>query len=279
MKDNELRVLVTGAKGFVGTHLCARLKSLKESGSNSLGAVVKEVYEYDLDSTPEELNEWCEKANFIFNLAGVMRPENQDEHMKQNFGFASTLLDTLKQKGNSCPVMLASSIQAAMVGRFGVTEYGRSKKAGEDLFFDYGKETGAKVLVYRFPNLFGEHGRPNYNSVVSTFCNNIANDLPISINDPSVELTLLYVGDLVDNLIGAMVGKETRCEFDGLTPMPKSDGHYCYVSITNKITVGELAEMLRKFKEALNEGKTPVCQNGLEERMLSTFMSYYPDSK
>lgn len=276
MKNRKLRVLITGAKGFVGTHLCARLKSMKDSDSNILGAVVKEVYEYDLDSTPEQLNEWCEKASFVFNLAGVMRPANQDEHMKQNFGFASTLLETLKQKGNACPVMLASSIQAAMVGRFGVTEYGRSKKAGEDLFFDYGKETGAKVLVYRFPNLFGEFGRPNYNSVVSTFCNNIANDLPISINDPNVELTLLYVGDLVDNLIDAMVGKETRCEFDGLTPVPIADGHYCYVAITNKINVGELAEMLKRFKDSISHGKSLVCQNGLEERMLSTFMSYLP---
>ena len=277
MENKDLRVLVTGAKGFVGTHLCARLKRLKETGLNTMDVVVKEVYEYDIDSTLEDLNEWCEKANFVFNLAGVMRPANQDEHMKQNYGFASILLGTLKKKCNKCPVMLASSIQAANAGRFGVTEYGLSKKAGEDLFFEYGKETGAKVLVYRFPNVFGEHGRPNYNSVVSTFCYNIANDLPITINDPSVELTLLYVGDLIDYLISAMVDKETRCEFDGLEPVPKADGQFCYVAITNKITVGELAKMLKRFKESINHGYTPVCHDGLEKKLFSTFISYIPE--
>ena len=272
MNNNGMNVLITGAKGFVGTHLSKRLKGIKNGDCNIPGVSISHIYEYDIDSTPEELEEWCEKADFVYNLAGVMRPASQDEHMKQNFGFASTLLDTLKEKGNKCPVMLASSIQAAMVGRFGVTEYGRSKKAGEDLFFDYGKETGAKVLVYRVPNLFGEHGRPNYNSVVSTFCYNIAHDLPIQINDPSVELTLLYVGDLINDLVSALIGKEHRCEFDGLNPVPGTK--YCYVPITNKITVGELAEMLRKFKASLSQQKPSFNIESLDAKMFSTFKSY-----
>lgn len=272
MNNNRLNVLITGAKGFVGTHLSKRLKQIKNGECNIPGVSIGNIYEYDIDSTSEELEEWCEKADFVYNLAGVMRPASQDEHMKQNFGFASTLLDTLKEKGNSCPVMLASSIQAAMVGRFGVTEYGRSKKAGEDLFFDYGKETGAKVLVYRFPNLFGEHGKPNYNSVVSTFCYNIAHDLPIQINDPSVELTLLYVGDLINDLVNALIGKENRCEFDGLNPVPGTK--YCYVPITNKITVGELAEMLNTFKLNTDISRISFSEDTLEKKMYSTYKSY-----
>ena len=211
-----MRILVTGAKGFVGKNLCAQLHNIKEGKARNYGVAVDEVYEYDLDSTPKQLDAWCRDCDFVFNLAGVNRPKDNDEFMKGNFGFASTLLNTLKKHGNTCPVMLSSSQQASLTGRFGNSEYGRSKKAGEDLFLEYGKETGARVLVYRFPNLYGKWCRPNYNSAVATFCNNIANDLPITVNDPSVELELLYIDDLVDEMIGALRGEEHRCEFDGL---------------------------------------------------------------
>lgn len=216
-----MRILVTGAKGFVGKNLCAQLNNIKDGKARCYGDLtIEEVFEYDLDSTPEQLDTWCKKCDFVFNLAGVNRPKDNDEFMKGNFGFASTLLDTLKAHKNTCPVMLSSSQQASLTGRFGNSEYGRSKKAGEDLFLEYGKETGSKVLVYRFPNLYGKWCRPNYNSAVATFCNNIANDLPITVNDPSVELELLYIDDLVEEMIRALKGKEHHCEFDGLEVIP-----------------------------------------------------------
>ena len=216
-----MKILITGAKGFVGRNLCANLRNIQEGKDRRFPDLkIDEVFEYDLDSTPEELDQWCAEADFVFNLAGVNRPQNQEEFMQGNFGFASTLLDTLKKHGNKCPVMISSSIQATLAGRFGNSEYGRSKKAGEELMFQYGEETGAKVLVYRFPNLFGKWCRPNYNSAVATFCNNIANDLPIQVNDPSVELELLYIDDLVDEMIAALKGEEHHCEFNGLEVIP-----------------------------------------------------------
>ena len=212
-----MKVFVTGAKGFVGRNLCAQLNNIKEGKARCYGdLIIDDVFEYDVDSTKEELERYCQKADFVFNLAGVNRPKNTEEFMEGNFGFASTLLDTLKKHNNNCPVMLSSSIQATLAGRFGTSEYGKSKKAGEELFFDYGKETGAKVLVYRFPNLYGKWCRPNYNSAVATFCNNIANELPITVNDPSVELELLYIDDLVEGMFDLLEGKEQHCEFNGV---------------------------------------------------------------
>ena len=216
-----MKILVTGAKGFVGKNLCAQLNNIKEGKAKCYGDItVSEVYQYDIDSTEEELDRYCRECDFVFNLAGVNRPQNQEDFMKGNFGFASVLLNTLKKYGNNCPVMISSSIQATLAGRFGTSEYGKSKKAGEELMFEYGKETGAKVLVYRFPNLFGKWCRPNYNSAIATFCNNIANDLPIQVNDRSVEMELLYIDDLVDEMIAALKGKEHRCTYNGLDPVP-----------------------------------------------------------
>ena len=216
-----MNILVTGAKGFVGKNLCAALKNIRDGKDKTHPDLkIDEVWEYDIDSVPEQLQDWCQKADFVFNLAGVNRPKDASEFLEGNFGFASTLLDTLKEYENKCPVMLSSSQQASLTGRFGNSEYGRSKKAGEDLFLKYQEETGAKVLVYRFPNLFGKWCRPNYNSAVATFCNNIANDLPIQVNDPSVELELLYIDDLVEEMLDALEGKEHRCEFDGLDVIP-----------------------------------------------------------
>ena len=223
------KILVTGAKGFVGKNLCWALKNIKDGKDRRFPELsISDVYEYDLDSTAEELDAWCASADFVFNLAGVNRPQNQEEFMQGNFGFASTLLDTLKKHGNKCPVMLSSSQQASLTGRFGDSEYGRSKKAGEDLFLEYGRETGARMLVYRFPNLFGKWCRPNYNSAVATFCNAFANDLPYTVNDPSVELELLYIDDLVDEMIAGLQGKEHHCEFSGLDVIPSESGRYCY---------------------------------------------------
>ena len=223
-----MKILVTGAKGFVGKNLCAQLNNIKEGKAKCYGdIIIDEVFEFDIDTIPEQLEYFCQNADFVFNLAGVNRPQNQEEFMQGNFGFASTLLDTLKKYGNTCPVMISSSIQATLAGRFGTSEYGKSKKAGEELMFEYGKETGAKVLVYRFPNLFGKCCRPNYNSAVATFCNNIANDLPIQVNDPSVELELLYIDDLVDEMIACLKGEEHRCEFEGVETVLTDNGRYC----------------------------------------------------
>lgn len=245
-----MKILVTGAKGFVGRNLCANLRNIQEGKDRRFPELkIEAVFEYDLDSTPEELDQWCAEADFVFNLAGVNRPQNQEEFMQGNFGFASTLLDTLKKHKNTCPVMLSSSQQASLTGRFGNSEYGRSKKAGEDLFLEYGRETGAKVLVYRFPNLFGKWCRPNYNSAVATFCNAFANDLPYTVNDPSVELELLYIDDLVDEMIACLKGEEKHCEFEGLEVLPSAEGRYCYCPVTHHVTLGEIVELLKSFAE------------------------------
>ena len=275
-----MKILVTGAKGFVGKNLCAQLKNIRDGKARNYGVSVSDVYEYDLDSTPEELDSWCAQADFVFNLAGVNRPQNQEEFMAGNFGFASTLLDTLKKHGNTCPVMLSSSIQATLAGRFGTSEYGKSKKAGEELFFDYSKETGAKVLVYRFPNLFGKWCRPNYNSAVATFCNAFANDLPYTVNDPSVELELLYIDDLVDEMISALKGEEHHCEFDGVETVLCEDGRYCAATVTHKVTLGEIVELLKNFAAQPSTLMIPEIPAGsFAKKLYSTYLSYLPYEK
>ena len=276
-----MKILVTGAKGFVGKNLCAQLNNIKSGKARFYGDVsISDVYEYDIDSDPADLDKWCSCCDFVFNLAGVNRPKEQSEFMEGNFGFASTLLDTLKKHGNKCPVMLSSSQQASLTGRFGNSEYGRSKKAGEDLFLRYGEETGAKVLVYRFPNLFGKWCRPNYNSAVATFCNAFANDLPYTVNDPTVELELLYIDDLVDEMIGCLQGKEHRCEFDGLGVFPTEKGRYCYVPVTHKARLGEIVDLLTRFEE---QRKTLIVldipEGSFAKKLYSTFLSYLPASK
>jgi len=276
-----MRILVTGAKGFVGKNLCEALKNIRDRKDRTRPALrIEEVFEYDIDSSPEQLNDWCREADFVFNLAGVNRPKDQSEFMEGNFGFASVLLDTLKNSENLCPVMLSSSQQASLSGRFGNSEYGRSKKAGEDLFLDYQKETGSKVLVYRFPNLFGKWCRPNYNSAVATFCNNIANDLPIVVNDPAVELELLYIDDLVAEMLDALEGKEHRCEFNGLEVLPKDDGRYCYCPITHQVTLGRIVNLIRSFA---NQPKTLVIpeipHGSFAKKLYSTYLSYLPKEK
>jgi UDP-2-acetamido-2,6-beta-L-arabino-hexul-4-ose reductase len=264
-----MKILVTGAKGFVGRNLCAQLKNVRDNKARWYEAQVDEIYEYDIDSTAEELDEWCSKADFVFNLAGVNRPKDPKEFLEGNFGFASILLDTLKKHKNTCPVMLSSSIQASLSGRFGDSEYGRSKKAGEELFFDYSKETGAKVLVYRFPNLFGKWCRPNYNSAVATFCNNIANDLPIQVNDPNVDMELLYIDDLVDEMMLALVGKEHR-----------SESGYCYCPITHNIKLGEIVDLLKKFAEQPRTLLMPeIPNNSFKKKLYSTYLSYLSKEK
>lgn len=301
-----MRILVTGAKGFVGKNLCAQLNNIKDGKARCYGDLtIGEVFEYDLDSTPEQLDTWCKECDFVFNLAGVNRPKDNDEFMKGNFGFASILLDTLKAHKNTCPVMLSSSQQASLTGRFGNSEYGRSKKAGEDLFLEYGKETGAKVLVYRFPNLYGKWCRPNYNSAVATFCNNIANDLPITVNDPSVELELLYIDDLVEEMIHALKGEEHHCEFDGLEVIPMNEtntditdntdseksvqsgksvfekvGRYCYCPVTHKATLGKIVDLLHQFADMPKTLLIPeIPADSFAKRLYSTFLSYLPKEK
>ena len=276
-----MRILVTGAKGFVGKNLCYALNNIKDGKDRSRpNLTIDEVYAYDLDSTPAELDEWCQKADFVFNLAGVNRPQNQEEFMAGNFGFASTLLDTLKKYGNRCPVMLSSSQQASLTGRFGNSEYGRSKKAGEDLFLDYSKETGAEVHVYRFPNLFGKWCRPNYNSAVATFCHAIANDLPYTVNDPSVELELLYIDDLVDEMRLLLEGKAHRCEFEGLEVIGGPLGKYRYCPITYKVTLGEIVEQLKSFAEQPKTLMIPeIPENSFAKNLYSTYLSYLPKEK
>ena len=348
-----MKILVTGAKGFVGKNLCAALKNIKEGKDKRLpGLSIEEVYEYDLDSTLEELDAWCKECDFVFNLAGVNRPQNQEEFMQGNFGFASTLLDTLKKHGNRCPVMLSSSQQASLTGRFGNSEYGRSKKAGEDLFLDYERDflkgqelenlrtnsqpkdnidvtdksfsnsqildnngLRPRVLIYRFPNLFGKWCRPNYNSAVATFCNAFANDLPYTVSDPSVELELLYIDDLVDEMIACLQGKEHRCEFNGLEVIPtdnkgqelenlrinsqtnedtdgtdksfsnsqildKKIGRYCYVPTTHKATLGEIVELLKSFAEQPKTLMIPeIPENSFAKKLYSTYLSYLPKEK
>ena len=314
-----MKTLVTGAKGFVGKNLCAQLNNIKDGKARCYGDVtVEAVYEYDLDSTPEQLDEYCKNADFVFNLAGVNRPQNQEEFMQGNFGFASTLLDTLKKHKNTCPVMLSSSQQASLTGRFGNSEYGRSKKAGEDLFLDYERDflrnadnlrnhnqsaqsagLEPRVLIYRFPNLFGKWCRPNYNSAVATFCNAFANDLPYTVNDPSVELELLYIDDLVDEMIACLQGKEHRCEFNGLEVLPAPADNaeiseisknqrnqrdtkyrYCYCPVTHKITLGGIVDLLKQFAEQPKTLMIPeIPENSFAKKLYSTYLSYLPKEK
>ena len=325
-----MRILVTGAKGFVGRNLCANLRNIQEGKDRRFPELsIEAVYEYDLDSTPEQLDEYCKNADFVFNLAGVNRPQNQEEFMQGNFGFASTLLDTLKKHKNTCPVMLSSSQQASLTGRFGNSEYGRSKKAGEDMFLRYEQDVLApavqefkgskglrpRVLVYRFPNLFGKWCRPNYNSAVATFCNAFANDLPYTVNDPCVELELLYIDDLVDEMIACLKGEEHHCEFDGLEVIPtdnkgqelenlrinsqtnedtdgtdksfsnsqildKKTGRYCYVPTTHKATLGEIVELLKSFAEQPKTLMIPeIPENSFAKKLYSTYLSYLPMEK
>lgn len=276
-----MNILVTGSGGFVGKNLCAELKNIRDGKARQYGELhIEEVFEYDIDNTREQLEQYCSKCDFVFNLAGVNRPKDQKEFMEGNFGFASTLIDTLKAHHNTCPIMLSSSIQATLIGRYADSEYGKSKLAGEELFFDYGRETGAKVLVYRFPNLFGKWCRPNYNSAVATFCNNVANDLPIQVNDPSVELELLYIDDLVKEMILALSGREHHCTFEGVETILKADGRYCAVPISHHITLGEIVELLYRFKDMPKTLGVPSLISGsFEKKLYSTYLSYLPKDK
>lgn len=279
-----MRILVTGAKGFVGINLCAVLNNIKDGKDKTRPNLhIDKVFEYDIDSSIEQLQAYCQKADFVFNLAGVNRPKEQSEFMEGNCGFASILLDNLKKYNNKCPVMLSSSLQASLAGRFGNSEYGRSKKAGEDLFLKYQEETGSKVLIYRFPNLFGKWCRPNYNSAVATFCHNIANDLPIQVNDPKVELELLYIDDLVQEMLDALEGKEHRCEFNGLEVVvaPQiSQGRYCYCPTTHKVTLGKIVDLLHEFAEQPKTLMIPeIPSNSFEKKLYSTYLSYLPKEK
>ena len=290
-----MRILVTGAKGFVGRNLCAQLKNIRDGKAKwyNLPEPIEAIYEYDIDSTPEQLDQWCKDCDFVFNLAGVNRPQDPKEFMEGNFGFATTLLNTLKKYKNNCPVMISSSIQATLAGRFGTSEYGKSKKAGEELMFEYGKETGAKVLVYRFPNLFGKWCRPNYNSAIATFCHNIANDLSIQVNDRSVEMELLYIDDLVDEMIEVLKGNEHRCTYDGLEPVAveKSslsgedlgEAPYCYVPVTHKTTLGEIVDIINECADAASNkdgfNMIELLQNSLKYKLMTTYLSYLPKEK
>ena len=289
-----MKILVTGAKGFVGKNLCAQLNNIRDGKDKTHpGLSIEAVYEYDIDNTINDLDGFCRDCDFVFNLAGVNRPQNQEEFMQGNFGFASTLLDTLKRYGNRCPVMLSSSQQASLTGRFGNSEYGRSKKAGEELFLNYervfltskhSKDTNCglrpRVLIYRFPNLFGKWCRPNYNSAVATFCNAVANDLPYMVNDPSVELELLYIDDLVDEMLACLEGSEHHCEFDGLNVKPQREGRYCYVPITHKITLGGIVDLLHQFAEQPNSLMIPEIPAGsFAKKLYSTYLSYLPKEK
>ena len=272
-----MNILVTGAKGFVGRNLVENLKTIRDGKNRTRNLSIGEIFEYDLDTDPALLKDYCAKADFVFNLAGVNRPQNQEEFMQGNFGFASTLLDTLKACHNTCPVMLSSSIQATLIGRYGQSDYGKSKLAGEELFFAYGEETGAKVLVYRFPNLFGKWCRPNYNSAVATFCNNIANDLPIQVNDPAVELELLYIDDLVDEMLDALEGKEHHCEFDGVNTVLTETGRYCAAPTTHKVTLGQIVDLLHSFKAQPQTLQMPeIANDSFAKKLYSTYLSYLP---
>ncbi len=275
-----MNVLVTGAKGFVGKNLCASLKSVRDGKDKTRPQLrIDEIYEYDIDTSPKLLDEYAKKCDFVFNLAGVNRPQNAEEFMQGNFGFASVLFDALKKHGNACPVMISSSIQATCIGRYD-GDYGRSKKAGEELTFDYASQTGAKVLVYRFPNLFGKWCRPNYNSAVATFCNNVANDLPITVSDRAVLLELLYIDDLVFEMFDALEGKEHHCEFDGVNTVFCDDGKYCAVPTTYNVTLGEIVDLLNNFKAQTNTLIMPEISNGsFAKKLYSTYLSYLPKEK
>lgn len=276
-----MKVLVTGAKGFVGKNLVENLKNIKDGKNKTRPNLnIEEIYEFDIDTDIKLLDEYCKNCDFVFNLAGVNRPKEASEFMKGNFGFASTLLDTLKKYNNKCPVMLSSSIQASLVGRYEGSEYGKSKLEGENLFFEYSKENDAPVYVYRFANLFGKWCRPNYNSVVATFCYNIANDLPIQVNDPDIELELVYIDDLIEEMFNALEGKPSRCEFPEVNAVEKKDGKYCYVPISHKVTLGKIAELLNEYKE---QSKTlimpPIPENSFDKKLYSTYLSYLPKEK
>lgn len=275
-----MNILVTGAKGFVGKNLVANLKNIKENKNRTRPNIkIDEIYEYDIDTEPALLDTYCERADFVFNLAGVNRPKDTAEFMQGNFGFASTLLDTLKKHNNKCPIMLSSSLQATLIGRYD-GEYGRSKLAGENLFFDYAKETGAQVYVYRFPNLFGKWCRPNYNSAVATFCNNIANDMPIQVNDRSTQLELLYIDDLVEEMYNCLEGKPNRSEYDELNVVPVDNGKFCYVPTTHKVTLGEIVDLLDSFKTQPDTLRMPeIPNNSFAKKLYSTYLSYLPKEK
>lgn len=275
-----MNILVTGARGFVGRNLVSQLRNIQLGKARCYGEVVVDVFEYDIDTDPALLDVFCRECDFVFNLAGVNRPKDPEEFMEGNFGFASTLLETLKKHGNACPVMISSSIQATLAGRFGMSEYGKSKRAGEELVFNYGKETGAKVLVYRFPHLFGKWCRPNYNSAVATFCNNIANDLPVMVNDRGVELELLYIDDLVDEMIAALKGEEHHCEYEGSEIVLSGEGRYCYVPVTHKASLGEIVDMIYDFASQPKTLMIPdMPGNSLAKKLYSTYLSYLPREK
>lgn len=272
-----MNILVTGAKGFVGKNLCANLGNIRDGKNRTRNLSIGNIYEYDIDTDPKLLDGYCRDTGFVFNLAGVNRPKEQSEFMAGNFGFASTLLDTLKKHGNTCPVMLSSSIQATLIGRYGESDYGKSKLKGEELFFQYGEETGAPVLVYRFSNLFGKWCRPNYNSAVSTFCNNLANGLPITINDRSTELELTYIDDLVEEMLDALEGKAHRCDYDGLIPVPKESARYCHVPTAHRATLGEIVDLLEAFRDQPRTLAIPeIPENSFAKKLYSTYLSYLP---
>ena len=275
-----MKILVTGAKGFVGKNLCAAFKNIRDQKDKTRpGLSIDEIFEYDLDTAPERLDEYCAKADFVFHLAGVNRPQNAEDFMKGNFGFTSLLFDTLKKLGNTCPVMISSSIQATCIGRYD-SDYGRSKKAGEELSFAYGEETGVEVLVYRFPNLFGKWCKPNYNSAVATFCHNMARDLPITVNDRNASLELLYIDDLVTEMLDALEGKEHRCTFDGLQTVPCADGKYCAAPVTHRVTLGEIVDLLDAFKAQATTLMMPeIPANSFAKKLYSTYLSYLPKEK
>ena len=275
-----MNILVTGSNGFVGKNLCCALKNIRDGKDKTRDIKIDQIYEYDIDTAQELLSEFCKRADFVFNLAGVNRPKNEEEFMQGNFGFASTLLDTLKEHKNTCPIMVSSSIQATLIGRYALSDYGKSKLAGEELIYQYGEETGAKTLIYRFPNLFGKWCRPNYNSAVATFCNNIANDLPIQVSDRSVELELLYIDDLIDEMLDCLEAKEHRCNYDGLSSVPCDEGKYCYAPVTHKVTLGEIVDLLYIFSEQPNNLTIPEIPKGsFAKKLYSTYLSYLPKER